>query len=228
MARASAREIRQVDAALASRYGAKRQQRRGNPLDVLIRTILSQNTSDVNSHAAFDSLKRRFPNWKKARRARTSSIAAAIERGGLANIKSGRIKAILQRLHEERGRVSLDFLRRWRSERVTEYLLSLPGVGRKTAACVLLFSLGRGVFPVDTHVHRVATRLDWLSSGADADRAHDELAQLVPPELHYQLHLNMVAHGRDLCRPRRPRCEECPLLVWCPYGQEGQGREASG
>jgi len=220
MARVSQRLVRQVDAALASRYGARKQCRHGDPLDGLIQTILSQNTTDVNSRAAFAALKRRFPDWETARRARTSAIAAAIERGGLANIKSGRIKAILQRLHEERGRVNLDFLRRWSAQKATDYLLGLPGVGRKTAACVLLFDLGEPAFPVDTHVFRVATRLDWLSPGADPDRAHDELAALVPRELHYQLHLNMVAHGRQVCRPGRPKCGECPLLAWCPYGQE--------
>lgn len=217
---ASTRAVRRVDAALASRYGAKKQGRREDPLDGLIKTILSQNTTDVNSHAAFASLKRRFPEWEQARRARTASIAGAIQSGGLANIKSRRIKTILQQLHAERGRLSLDFLKRWSIEKATDYLVSLEGVGRKTAACVLLFNLGRSVFPVDTHVFRVATRLDWLPPGADPDKAHDELAALVPPELHYQLHLNMVAHGRELCRPRNPKCGGCPLLDWCAYGQE--------
>ncbi len=214
----SLRTIRAVDRALARRYGDKRFRSRGDPLDGLIGTILSQNTTDLNSHAAFRSLKARFPTWEDVRTAPVDTIARAIESGGLANIKARRIRDILNQLHRERGRASLDFVCRMDVPQARDYLESLKGVGPKTAACVLLFNCGRPVMPVDTHVYRVAGRLGWLSEKCTPDRAHRELQSLVPAESVYQLHLNMVAHGRDLCRPTRPRCPQCPILRWCPHG----------
>ena len=218
--RVTERTIRAVDRALAQRYSEKPFRSRGAPLDGLIQTILSQNTTDVNSGAAFRSLKQRFPTWEQARLARVGSIARAIEGGGLANIKAQRIKDILNQLHGERGETTLDFVCNLGIEEAREFLESLTGVGPKTAACVLLFNCGRPVIPVDTHVHRVAGRLGWLPEGSTAERAHQELQELVPDDLIYQLHLNMVAHGRDLCRPSNPRCPDCPILRWCPFGRE--------
>ena len=210
-------EIREVDGLLEAYYGEKRWSGGGDPLDGLVGTILSQNTSDVNSHAAFRSLKARFPTWDQVLRAREASIARAIARGGLANIKAGRIKRILQQIARQRGSLDLTFLRDMPPEEAVQYLLQFHGVGRKTAACVLLFDCGRPVIPVDTHVFRVASRLGWLPERTTPDKAHDVLQALVPNDLIYQLHLNMVAHGRKLCRPSDPKCPECMIPAYCEY-----------
>ncbi|MFQ6099364.1 MAG: endonuclease III domain-containing protein [Armatimonadota bacterium] len=206
-----------MDALLEVCYGEKRWSGPRDPLDGLIQTILSQNTTDVNSHAAFRSLKQRFPTWEEALRARETTIAKAIQRGGLANIKAGRIKRILRQIKDEHGSLSLDFLHDLPAEEAANRLSQFHGVGRKTVACVLMFDCGKPIIPVDTHVFRVASRLGWLPNKATPERAHDVLQQLVPSELVYQLHLNMVAHGRRLCRPSRPRCDECPLREHCEY-----------
>ncbi len=217
-----------VDAALAGFYGPKPPRERSDPLDGLIGTILSQNTTDVNSHAAFAALKRRFPTWERARRARASTIAKAIERGGLANIKAQRIKDILHQIHAERGHLSLDFLRDLNMEEAGAYLRRFRGVGPKTAACVLVFNCGKPAFPVDTHVFRVAQRLGWLAEKSTPESAHEQLQAIVPPEIAHQLHLNMVAHGRRLCRPSNPKCFECPVRRYCRYFREAfRGKTAA-
>ena len=216
-----------VDAALAKAYGPKPVRQRADPLDGLIQTILSQNTTDVNSHAAFASLKTRFPTWEHARRAGTSSIAKAIERGGLANIKAARIKQILNQIHAERGNLSLDFLRHLSMPQASAYLRRFPGVGPKTAACVLVFNCAKPAFPVDTHVFRVAQRLGWLADRSTPQTAHEQLQAVVPPQLAYQLHLNMVAHGRRLCRPTSPKCAPCPIRRHCEYYREVVGPRAT-
>jgi len=211
------KRIHAVDAALAKLYGPKPPGERSDPLDGLIGTILSQNTTDVNSHAAFASLKKRFPTWEQARRARTSSIAKAIEHGGLANIKAERIKVILNQIYAERGELSLDFLRDVAMDEAGAYLRRFHGVGPKTAACVLVFNCGQPAFPVDTHVFRVAQRLGWLAENSTPESAHQQLQAVVPPEVAHQLHLNMVAHGRRLCRPSNPKCAECPVRRRCKH-----------
>ncbi len=211
---------RDVDRRLAGIYGHKRRGRARDPLGGLIRTILSQNTSDVNSHRAFTALREAFPTWEDVRKAPESAISLAIGHGGLANIKAARIKAILHQIYVERGQLSLDFLNDWSPQEALQYLLHFKGVGPKTAACVLTFYCGRDVFPVDTHVLRIARRLGWLDGRTTPERAHEILQEKIPSEVVYQLHLNMVQHGRKICLPRRPRCEECPLGDICPYPQE--------
>ena len=180
-------------------------------------TVLSQHTSDRNSERAFAALRRRFPAWEDVLRAPAGAVADAIRGGGIADQKAVRIQRILATIGEREGRLDLARLERLPDAEVTGYLLSLPGVGPKTAACVLVFSMGRAAFPVDTHVHRVTTRLGWVSPGTTAARAHDLLAALVPPEVRYELHLALVAHGRTVCQARRPRCRECPLRDLCAY-----------
>ena len=214
------KRIRAVDAALAKCHGEKPPREPSDPLDGLVGTILSQNTTDLNSQAAFASLKQRFPTWEQARRARTATIAKAIERGGLANIKAERIKIILDQIHAERGELSLDFLDDLSMDEAAAYLQSFHGVGPKTAACVLIFSCGRPLFPVDTHVFRVATRLGWLADKSTPESAHEQLQPVVPADMAYQLHMNMVAHGRRLCRPSNPKCPECPVRRHCRYYRE--------
>ncbi|MFH1924809.1 MAG: endonuclease III, partial [Planctomycetota bacterium] len=196
--------------------------------DELIATILSQNTSDANSHGAFEELWRRFGDWDAVRRAPVARIAGAIRQAGLANRKAPRIKAILKRIHAERGELSLEFLRSMPTPEAVAYLRGLDGVGPKTAACVLLFACRKPVLPVDTHVHRVSRRLGLIAPGTDAARAHEELAPLVPASRVLEFHVQLIRHGRTRCSARNPKCEDCPLVDLCREGPKrllaGQGR----
>jgi len=189
-------------------------------LDELIATILSQNTSDSNSGPAFDALVRRFPDWDSVRRAPVKRIAAAIRRAGLANRKAPRIKQILNEVHRQRGELSLDFLAPWPAEDAYKYLRSFPGVGPKTAACVLLFACGQPVLPVDTHVHRVSRRLGLIGPETSAERAHDELAAMVPKEKVLEFHIQLIRHGRTTCAAAKPDCPDCVLLDLCEEGAD--------
>lgn len=199
-----ARRVRAVVRRLEKAYGPRPWKRHGPPLDGLIAAILSQNTSDQNSHAAFKDLKRRFPTWERVRTAPASKIAAAIKTGGLAQQKAPRIKKILNQLHKKTGELSLDFLRDLSLDQAREYLLALSGVGPKTAACVLMFNLGRPALPVDTHVHRVAKRIGLIDPSTSADKAHHVLERACPDELIYPFHVLMIAHGRQVCHARSP------------------------
>lgn len=185
-------------------------------LDGLIHTILSQNTSDVNSHRAFESLKIRFPGWGEAAGASTEEIEEAIKSGGIAHVKAERIKVLLDMLYEEFGVYSLEELGDIEPEKALDYLLGLPGVGRKTAAVLLLFQLGYPYFPVDTHVFRVGKRLGILPEGINPDGAHDLMDALVPDDIKYRLHVNLIEHGRQVCKARKPKCAECCLNLKCP------------
>lgn len=187
-------------------------------LGELIATILSQNTTDANSDLAFQQLVRRFPEWEAARRARVASIAAAIRPAGLQQQKAVCIKGILQSLRERHGELSLEFLRRWPADAALEYLRSFPGVGPKTAACVLLFACRQSVLPVDTHVHRLSQRLGLVPPRTTAEKAHVLLAQMVPARHVLEFHILLIRHGRSICLARHPRCRECPLIDACPYG----------
>ena len=193
-------------------------------LDQLVATVLSQNTSDRNSSRAFESLKRRFPTWEEVLQAPVEELADAIRSGGLADLKAVRIRRILALIQEREGGVTLDRLSQLSDDEVEDYLVSLPGVGPKTAACVLVFSLGRAAFPVDTHVHRVTARLGWLAPRATAEEAYRLLRRRVPPDIRYDLHVGLVVHGRTICRPARPLCPACVLRDLCAYGS---GRETS-
>lgn len=207
------RRVRAIHRRLARRFGPLDPPRRTDPLDELILTVLSQNTSDVNSFRAFESLRSRYPTWDRVARARASSVATAIRPGGLANVKAPRILAILREI----GRpYDLSWMRGATDAQIRQYLLALPGVGPKTAACVLAFSLGRPALPVDTHVLRTAARLGLVPPKATADAAHDVLEALVPPELRVEMHVGLIRLGREICRPGRPKCEECPLVDLCP------------
>jgi len=186
------------------------------PLDGLIRTVLSQHTSDVNSDAAYRSLRRAFPAWEACLAASPGAVERAIRRGGLARRKSRTIHGVLRCLRRSRGRLSLDFLSRWPTDRARAYLLGMPGVGPKTAACVLLFCLGRPALPVDTHVHRVARRLGLIPGRTSARRAHGLLEAACPADLVYAFHMLLIRHGRAVCRAVRPRCRACPLAPLCP------------
>jgi len=221
-----ARKALMVHRRLLREYGERPWSPHRPPLDQLIMTILSQNTSDVNRDRAWRQLKARFPSWEDVLRADTESVAEAIKPAGLSRIRAPRIQEILRRIERERGELSLDFLADMEVDEARQWLLSLPGVGPKTAAIVLLFSLGKPAFPVDTHIHRVARRLGLISPTTSANAAHALLETLLPPEAYYSFHLNLIAHGRAVCRARRPLCHQCALREWCDYSHEkGAGRE---
>ena len=209
--------IRQVDRMLVARYGEPPMYTGlEDPLDTLIRTVLSQNTSDVNSHRAFKELKARFPSWEQAATARVDAIERSIHSGGMSHQKAPRIKAILAAVRESMGAYTLENLRGLDTEQTMVYLTGLPGVGPKTAAVVCVFNLGRPVFPVDTHVFRVSKRLGLVPAGANAEKTFVLLDAAVPDKLKFRLHINLILHGRAVCIARRPRCSLCPLLTICP------------
>ncbi len=210
------RLVRTIHRRLQKHFGDLEAPRRQDPLEELILTVLSQNTSDANSFRAFESLRARFPTWERLAAARPSQVTVAIRAGGLANIKAPRILAILREIHEREGAFDLGWMRTATDRQIREYLTSLPGVGPKTAAVVLAFSLGRPALPVDTHVHRVAGRLGLIPSQTPADKAHSRLEQLVPAPLRIQMHVALIRLGRELCKAGRPRCAECPLNDLCP------------
>lgn len=195
-------------------YGSKTNHPHGDPLHELVLTILSQNTSDTNRDVAYAGLRARFESWPAVRDAPTADVEKAIRPGGLAPTKAPRIQAVLRELGDP---IDLEWLREAPREEALEFLTSLPGVGRKTAACVLIFAFDRPEIPVDTHVHRVGSRLGLFRPEASFDEAHDEMLAITPPEDAYELHVNLINHGRALCRPARPRCEECALSRMCPH-----------
>lgn len=187
------------------------------PLDELVSTILSQNTNDLNRDRAFDALRARFRTWEEIRDAPSGDVAAALRPAGLANQKAPRIQAVLQAITAERGKLDLEFLRQLPPEEARDWLLRFKGVGPKTAAIVLLFSLGHSAFPVDTHIHRVSGRLGLRPDRMSAEAAHGLLGSLFPPDAYRAAHLNLIRLGREICHPRRPACERCPLQDVCPY-----------
>lgn len=205
----------QIIQRLAPAYGRPVLQPSGDPIAELVLTILSQNTSDTNSGRAFIQLMRRFPSWQAIAEAPVEEVEAAIAPGGLARQKAPRIQAALRAVVEHAGSWDLDFLRTLPLEEARAWLRALPGVGPKTAACVLLFSLGGPALPVDTHVERVARRLGLIPQNATAERAHALLEALVPPGEYYPFHMLLIKHGRRTCSARRPACDRCPLIE-CP------------
>ncbi len=178
--------------------------------------MLSQHTSDRNAERAFGALRDAFPAWEDVVRAKPGRLADVIRSGGLANTKAPRIQKILREIRERQGRYDLSTLRRCSDEEVRHYLTSLPGVGPKTAAVVMSFSLGRAAMPVDTHVHRVTGRLGLIPPKTSAEKAHRLLEDLVPAELRTSLHVELIRLGREICKAGSPRCEECPLADLCP------------
>lgn len=222
------RRIRRIEAALRRRHGVPNLGRPDPPLDALVATVLSQHTSDINSGRAFDELKRRFPTWRLAAAAPVPALAAAIRSAGLANVKAPRILAILRRVNEDFGRPTLAPLARMDDAEAMAYLQTLPGVGPKTAACVLLFSLGRDVFPVDTHIHRLARRLGLVPPKAGAARTQDLMAGLVPRGRALALHVNLIRHGRRICTALTPVCAACLLARECPSAGRARISKSTG
>lgn len=198
-------------------YGVPESEAGLDPLDVLIETILSQSTTNVNSRRAFESLKRRFPTWDQARRARATSIEAAIKSGGLARQKSIRIKQLLNDIYERRGSLDLSFLATAPLEEAKEFLASFKGVGPKTVACTLLFACNRPIFPIDTHIFRIARRLALIPERCSDEEAHRLMTQMIPDDRYFEVHVNLIRHGRKTCRPSEPMCEQCCLVDYCRY-----------
>jgi endonuclease-3 len=212
------RRVRAIHRRLERHFGELLPPRRTDPLDELVLTVLSQHTSDVNADRAFTSLRAAFPTWVEVVRASPSEVADAIRSGGLANTKAPRIQAILREVSEREGAHDLSRLRGRSDAEAAAYLCSLPGVGPKTAAVVLAFSLGRDALPVDTHVHRVTTRLGWIDPKTSAVRAHRALEALVPAEIRVPVHVGLIRLGREICKAGRPKCEDCPVLELCQTG----------
>jgi endonuclease-3 len=210
-------DIEEIIGLLEEEYGNPRWQSQ-DPISVLVATILSQNTSDANSRRAFVSLLANFASWETVMAASVNEIAKSIREGGLAYIKAKRIKLALQMIQEGQDSLNLSFLSELSLPEAKAWLRGLPGVGPKTAGCVLLFSFGRPALPVDTHVFRVSKRLGLISSKASLEEAHESLEALVPAKGIYQFHLHMVEHGRRVCRPKMPLCQRCVLGQGCPNG----------
>jgi endonuclease III len=208
--------VRAIRDRLREAYGRPVNQPHGHPIAELVRTVLSQNTSDLNRDRAYDRLRERFPTWEEVRDAPLDEVIDALRPGGLANTKAPRIQAILSGLGEH---PDLDWLQDAPRDEAMGFLTDLPGVGRKTAACVMIFTYDRPEIPVDTHVHRVGTRLGLFRPGASFEEAHDEIMRLVDPGDAYEFHINLIRHGRAVCKATRPRCDECVLLRVCPEGR---------
>jgi endonuclease-3 len=209
---------------LRGEYGVNLRRAARNPTDALIATILSQHTADRNSSIAYRRLEERYPIWENVAQADVGELAETIRAAGLANIKARRIQAALLALQERHCTMDLSFLAHLPLAEARETLRSLPGVGPKTAACVLLFACNLPALPVDTHVHRLARRLGLIGQKVSAERAHEALEALVAPHDVYDFHINLIRHGRTVCRSREPRCGACVVQEYCHYfTQEEKG-----
>jgi endonuclease-3 len=223
---ADRRKLRAIRDRLRAEYGRPVLRPHRAPIDELVLTVLSQNTNDRNRDVAYARLRERFSSWEAVRHAPVAELRDAIRPGGLAPTKSVRIKRILDELarHGDRAGTELrDDDLCWLAdaplEEARDYLCGLPGVGRKTAACVLLFSFGRPEVPVDTHVFRVGSRLGLFRERASSKEAHDEMLRLADPADAYEIHVLLIRHGRRTCTARAPRCADCPLRRMCPEGR---------
>jgi endonuclease-3 len=207
--------VRAIRDRLRMVYGIPLAEPHGHPIAELILTVLSQSTNDRNRDVAYLALRERFPDWKAVRDAPVDELEAAIRPGGISKVKSARIKSILAAIAPE-GEPSLDWLAEVSVPEAQRYLTGLPGVGRKTAACVLLFALGMRDVPVDTHVSRVGSRLALFRPGAPFEELHDTMLAITPPGQELEFHINLLRHGRRTCHARRPECRGCALQRMCP------------
>ena len=216
--RPARRRVRAIRDRLRLVYGIPLAKPHGHPIAELVLTVLSQSTNDRNRDVAYLALRERFVDWEAVRDAPVDEIEAAIRPGGISKVKSARIKAILEAITETApgGELSLGWLASQSVPEAQAYLTSLPGVGRKTAACVLLFALGMRDVPVDTHVSRVGTRLGLFRPKAPFEEMHDTMLSITPPGEELELHLNLLRHGRRTCHARRPACADCALQRMCP------------
>ena len=212
--KAQAEKIHQI---LLEEFGSPTWRPHLSPVGELVSTILSQNTNDLNRDKAYDSLRAHYPTWEEVRDASEESIIDTIRIAGLANQKGPAIQNALRKITEERGQIELDFLKSLTSQEAIKWLVNLKGVGPKTAAIVLLFSLDMPAFPVDTHVYRITGRLGLRPEKMSANQAHEYLAEIFPVESFYAVHLNIIRLGREVCQARSPKCSICPLRRYCKY-----------
>ena len=216
------RRTARVVSLLEKAYGVPMATGTRPPLDALVETVLSQSTSDTNSHRAYISLRSAFDSWEKVMKAPVREIEKAIRIGGLSNQKSKRIQEILRWVKKEFGSLDLRCLRTMPPDRAVEMFTQVPGIGIKTISVVLLFSCGKDVFPVDTHVHRICRRLGLVPEKASANKTHEIMAPLVPKGKAYSLHVNLLKLGRTICRPGSPLCDTCPLEKLCQFRHHNQ------
>ena len=209
---------------LSAEYGPFEWEPRYDPASELVYTILSQHTSDINSHRAFRSLMDTFGSLEAVVNAEVAEIEDAIKSAGLFRVKAPRIKAVLERVRAEVGSFDLSFLAEMPLDEAKAWLLRLDGVGPKTAAIILCFSLGMPAMPVDTHIFRVSRRLGLIGPKVNADQAHDILEPMVEPEDVFAFHLYLINHGRQVCKAQRPRCGECVIAEGCPSRPGGRRR----
>ncbi|MGZ3537325.1 MAG: endonuclease III domain-containing protein [Thermodesulfobacteriota bacterium] len=208
-------KVRKITLVLEKQYGVPRREYSGDPLDILIETILSQNTNDQNRDRAYRGLKSRFPNWEDVLKGKARSIVSAIRPGGLAEQKAKRIREILRWIKEREGRLSLFFLEEMDGEEIKKTMGGLKGIGPKTLHCLLLFGFGKEAFPVDTHVLRTGKRLGFIPERMGAEKAHRWMAPLVPRGKSLSLHLNLIRFGRSVCKAKNPSCDACFVSNRC-------------
>lgn len=205
-----------VAAALEQLYGRKTFKPHDG-MDELVSCILSQNTTDANRDRAFDALKARYASWAEVAQAPLDELIETVRPAGLASAKAANIQAALREIYRQRGEYAIDFLQELPVAEAKAWLTSLAGVGPKTAAIVLCFGFGMAAFPVDTHVHRVGQRIGFLPEGISANAAHDVMEAVVPPDAYYAFHLQLIYHGRSVCKARQPLCNRCPITAHCDY-----------
>lgn len=210
-------KVKRIALLLEKRYGIPEREGKEDPLDILIQTILSQNTNDLNRDRVYERLKSRFPRWGDVLNTKTETIISAIWPGGLAAQKAKRIQEILRWIKKRERKLSLSFLKEMDSEEIKKLIGGLKGVGPKTVHCLLLFGLGRDAFPVDTHILRIGKRVGFIPERMDAVKAHPWMVPLIPKGKSLSLHLNLIRFGRSICRARRPQCAECFLAEECLY-----------
>ena len=213
--------VQQVLETLEERYGRSRLIARFEPMDELVSCILSQHTSDANSFPAFTRLRAAFPEWHEVVEAGADRVAEVIRKAGLANQKSKSIIACLRMIHERVGSYSLEFLRELPTLEARKWLMDLPGVGPKTASIVLCFSMGRETIPVDTHIYRVSWRIGVIPEDIGEVKARDLLLEIVPPSLAFRYHIDLIQHGRMVCKAPVPDCDSCPITSLCQWLKSG-------
>jgi len=208
-------KVKKIAHLLEKEYGVPQRERAKDPLDILIQTILSQNTNDLNRDRAYQKLKNRYPKWENVLSARRTSLIATIRTGGLAEQKARRIQEILRWIQMREGRLSLSFLEKMESEEIQRVFEGQKGIGPKTVHCLLLFGLGREAFPVDTHILRIGKRLGFIPEKMDGVKAHPWMAPLVPRGKSLSFHINLIRFGRTVCKAKNPQCTDCFLAKEC-------------
>ena len=213
-------DLYEVERILRARFGQPRHGNKSNPLNELFYILLSLQTTEINCRRSYQALRKAFPRWSMLLRASASQIRGPINFAGLGRQRARKIADIARTLYRQRGRLSLSQVKRMSSEEAEVYLTSLPGVGKKTARCILMYSLNRQVFPLDTHCARILKRLGFFVPNGSLRKCEDEIQNLIPADIRYSLHVTMIDLGRRICTNRNPQCRICPLQAICPTGQE--------